>query len=195
MTITHSELVAVGAKWLFNTKRFPLVVTEFAGGAEIPDVLGWHGWNSTEIEVKVTLSDFRADRHKTSRRIDGRGIALHRYYLVPEALVVKIEGLLLPGWGLLYLHHNGRTIKIQKESAVFEVDRREDLYIYQSIIRRIAGKRQPLHGIQVRCYTDNSWMERERLILQYDRDGLPVDEAEIARKLRPRARLLVKAEM
>lgn len=194
MTITHAQLVARGARWLFNTKLNPIVVTELTSGIETPDILGWHGGLSTEIEVKVSFSDFLADQKKSSRRDPTRGIAMRRYYLVPEELVVRIDGRQPQGWGILYLAKNGRSIRVHKESDQFEVDRREDIFIFQSIVRRLAGMNAKLQGVQVRCYVDNSWMERERLVREYERTGVPVDEDEIAKKLEPRASLLVAPE-
>lgn len=195
MNLTHKKLVEIGARWLFTTRGYPVVVTELTSVGEIPDILGWKGWEATEIEVKVSFSDFLADKRKLSRICAETGIAARRYYLVPEELVTKAKESLPEGWGLLCLLANGRSIGLCVESSRFEVDRRKDILFLSSIIRRIAGERRPIKGVQIRCYQDMSFLERDSLIREYGRQGLPVNEKEIDEKLSPRAALLIKPEV
>ena len=68
-----------------------------------PDVLGvMPSRYAYEVEIKRTLSDFRADQDKRSRRLRGQHpekFPKEFYYLVPEGLPVLAE---LPDWaGLL----------------------------------------------------------------------------------------------
>lgn len=97
--MTHAELVVIAERWLRNTRRCHVVLTEHHGGTlEIPDAIGFQcGW-PVQIECKASLADFRADRKKPCRRPE-YALASERWYLAPKGLVPIAE---LPGgWGLL----------------------------------------------------------------------------------------------
>lgn len=101
----HDKLTAMGARW-FKKNGFPVVTAEIwaAGSRERPDVLGFRSMCSGVIEVKVSLSDFRADRLKPER-VSG-GLGNYRFYLCPEGLIRSED---LPArWGLLYA--KGRSV-------------------------------------------------------------------------------------
>jgi len=139
--MTHTELCKVAAKWLLNYKsdhfRCQYVVVEFDTLCEErPDVLGYQGGSQTLlIEVKMSRSDFFADRKKRHRK--GLGIGSQRYYLCPEGLIYPDE--LTNGWGLLYFSDG--KIQIEKQSEHFpNRDMDNEMLIMYSIIRRTNKK-------------------------------------------------------
>lgn len=112
----HADLVKIAARWLRNTKRCGVVLTEHHGGTlEHPDAIGFIGgmW-SIQVECKVSLSDFRADAKKNGRRFDATTgeyrQAAERYYLTPVGLV-SANALPL-GWGLL--EFDGKRVNVKK---------------------------------------------------------------------------------
>ncbi|MHC8347737.1 hypothetical protein [Pseudomonas sp. RT6P73] len=101
----HNKLTKLGASW-FRKNGFGVVTTELtsARSREQPDVIAFRSSCSAMIEVKVSRSDFFADRKKPEREAGGVGI--YRFYLCPDGLIKPEE--LPPRWGLLYA--KGRTI-------------------------------------------------------------------------------------
>lgn len=101
----HNRLTALGARWL-KRNGFSVVATELTcfGSREQPDVIGFRSSCSAIIEVKVSRSDFYADRKKPERMSGGLGI--YRFFLCPDGMISPDE---LPGrWGLLYA--KGRSV-------------------------------------------------------------------------------------
>lgn len=100
--ISHSSLVQAAARWLENTRKCSLVLTEFtSAGFETPDAIGWRiaeGW-SILVECKTSRSDFRRDREKISRQHRSMSIGQERWYLTPPGLLRAEE--VPDGWGLL----------------------------------------------------------------------------------------------
>jgi len=157
--MTHDELVRRAFTWLKNQKHCSIVASELVtGGMETPDVIGWDGYVSTLVEAKISVSDFRADQKKIFRQGAGRGMGMMRYYIVPFELKDRILPLLPDGWGLLS-YKPGRRPALEKGSAVFEPDWPREILYLSSVIRRIAGRDEPLNGINVRCYTFQSETE------------------------------------
>ena len=114
MTATHKALCALAVKWLKrpHSSGGPsclVAVSEVASGwtGEIPDAIGFNlsHWEAgaTVIEVKVTRSDFLADRRKP-HRLEG-GLGAWRYYMAPVGLI-KLEEL-PAGWGLIEVTPGG----------------------------------------------------------------------------------------
>ncbi|KAA3532717.1 hypothetical protein NLO85_27695 [Pseudomonas savastanoi] len=101
----HKKLTKLGASW-FRKNGFGVVATELssAGSREQPDVIAFRSSCSAMIEVKVSRSDFFADRKKPERNAGGIGI--YRFYLCPEGMIKPEE--LPPRWGLLYA--KGRSV-------------------------------------------------------------------------------------
>lgn len=102
----HKRLTQQGAKW-FRQNGFGVVATELtcSRSREQPDVIAFRSSCSAIIEVKVSRSDFLADRKKPERYTGGLGT--YRFYLCPEGLIAPSE---LPvGWGLLYA--KGRSVE------------------------------------------------------------------------------------
>lgn len=101
---THAELVRVAERWLRNTQRCGVVLTEHHGGTmEHPDAIGWRRAHSIQVECKVSVSDFRADAKKNGRRFDQTTgeyrQALERWYLTPAGLLALAD--VPPAWGLI----------------------------------------------------------------------------------------------
>lgn len=101
----HHRLVAMGARW-FKRQGFAVVATELASyrNREQPDVYACRHTCSAVAEVKVSRTDFLADKKKPERQAGGLGS--YRFYLCPEELIHPSE--LPTGWGLLY--SQGRSI-------------------------------------------------------------------------------------
>lgn len=114
--MTHAELCAIAVKWLRRPSSGGghsclVAVSEVAGGwdGEIPDAIGFclSHWEAGAIvvEVKVTRSDFLADRKKPHRQ-PGAGMGTWRYYMAPQGLISVAE--LPPGWGLVEVNSRGQ---------------------------------------------------------------------------------------
>ena len=151
--IRHSVLVEIARKWLLNTKRCGVVVTEMASFAEEqPDAIGWYNSLSILVECKASKSDFNADLRKNSR-IGGIGVGAERYYLT-------VKGLLNPeevpdGWGLL--EFDGGLVHVVKPPLLGwwkEWDKERELHILLSVIKRI-GQTTPV-GVSCKCYYKTS---------------------------------------
>lgn len=131
--MTHDELVQRAKKWLRNTRRCSVVISELVTGCpEIPDAIGWgNAGFSVLVECKTSVSDFYADRRK---RFDRCGFK--RYYMTIPGLIKP--SLLRDGWGLLEVHP--RQVKVVHE-AVQQDDRnmRHELSLLVSALRRGAS--------------------------------------------------------
>lgn len=104
--MTHSELVNIAWKWATN--RHGVAVKELVTMHwETADVLGFTNSFTTEIECKVSVSDFKADQRKLSRRAPEYGIGNYRIYCVPKGLLTIDD--LPEKWGLLEVYPNGRA--------------------------------------------------------------------------------------
>jgi hypothetical protein len=99
--VTHEELTTRAVRWLKTTQRCGVVFREHYMFHEVPDALGYrHSW-SICVECKTSMSDFRADQQKRSRRGGySERPAVQCYYLCPPGLI--LPGDLPEGWGLLY---------------------------------------------------------------------------------------------
>lgn len=154
--MTHDELIRCASSWLVYRKRCSIVASELvSGSAEIPDVIGWHGWSSTLIEAKISVADFRMDQRKMFRKYKNDGMGMFRYYIIPFELKEVITPLLPEGWGLLLAkpHRTGLTMaKVEKGSVQFDCNKNNEALLLSSIIRRIAGNGKPLQGVAVKCY-------------------------------------------
>jgi hypothetical protein len=117
-TWTHAELCAIAVKWLKrpnsnNGHGCHVAVSEVRSGwtGEIPDAIGFRqsGYapsdGSVVVEVKVSRSDFLADRKKP-HRIEG-GLGNWRYFMCPEGMIQPDE--LPEGWGLLWINKRGHV--------------------------------------------------------------------------------------
>lgn len=105
--MTHTELVLRAEKWLKSMGcgvvfRDPFKAHTHNG--EQPDAMGWRDGLSLLVEVKVSRSDFLADKKKSFRADATKGMGDWRFYMCPPE-VIRVEDL-PQGWGLLYCHKN-----------------------------------------------------------------------------------------
>jgi hypothetical protein len=168
--MTHDELIEEGAKWL-QSKGCSVVITDMTHGhTETPDCIGWRCNNvSVLLEVKVSRSDFLADKRKIFRHPLASNTALGnlRYYLTPEGLVDPSE---IPDkWGLIELREprgrqkNRRIVLVKGHAPTTAIVHSSDSSMYQetnkvsevslliSAIRRV-GQTCP-EGVSVKAYT------------------------------------------
>lgn len=112
----HAELSKIAVKWLYrpssgNGHGCNIAMSECRSGyvGEIPDAIGFRlehpGSVSVVVEVKVSRSDFLADRKKAHRIAGGMGD--YRYFMCPEG-VIKVDELPV-GWGLLWINGRGHV--------------------------------------------------------------------------------------
>lgn len=146
--MTHAELVERAERWLRNTKKCGVVLTERGahGTHEIPDAIGWRlGFWSILVECKTSRSDFHRDRKKLSRRNPDMGPGQIRYYMAPEGLLQPEE--IPDGWGLLEIR--GRTVRERKTpTKIFKVERtRYELVTLVAFARRTQLGLEPTAGI------------------------------------------------
>lgn len=153
----HYDLCVEGAKWLrrrqnyercktkkpcFNpdlcrTCRYPyqyVAVELCTVGTENTDVWGYNSEGTAVIEVKVSHSDFLADKKKWWRKDAPEELRAGnlRWYLCPEGIIKPEE---LPDkWGLLYW--DGKYIYPVVAPKVFGNTGRADMRILASILRR-----------------------------------------------------------
>ena len=155
----HYQLCVEGAKWLHKQKwnyercqKKSCWRTEACGGckkydivavelcvydAENTDVWGLGSFNeSAVIEVKISHSDFLADKKKWHRgevaEKKGMQDGMKRWYLCPEGVIKKEE--LPEKWGLLYW--DGNKIYPVVAPGRFDNTSWADMLILTSILRR-----------------------------------------------------------
>lgn len=134
----HRELCKIAGKFLFRRRLFsiprcPYVCVELVSASlETPDVFGWNYWASVLIEVKVSRSDFMADKKKPFRQKPEQGIGEFRYYFCPEGMIKTEE--LPEHWGLLY-EKEGK-VKLIKKATRQVANHRAEVTICSSIMRR-----------------------------------------------------------
>jgi hypothetical protein len=114
--------------WLLYGNRFWLACRERVPryGLGQPDVIGVrNNRNFTEIEIKRSVSDFRANAKKC--HVINRDLNLHRwprqfYYCVPSNLIDKITPM-LPDWAGL-LSDSELWLKVEKEAPINKASQR-----------------------------------------------------------------------
>ncbi len=145
--MTHAELVQIGKRWLLRN-GCPYAITEVATAAsESPDIIGFRYGKSVLIEVKVSRSDFLADRKKHFREYPEMGMGNYRYYLAPKGLLQQRE---MPfKWVLLECSSNERiSAKIKPHLMSgekghvywFESYQHAERQLLLSVVRRLAGR-------------------------------------------------------
>lgn len=89
------------------------------GSGEVPDAIGYravgHRDGTVVVEVKVSRSDFLADRAKPHRRVGGMGN--WRYFMTPTGLLNAAE--LPPRWGLIEANERGHLRLVAGAAALF----------------------------------------------------------------------------
>lgn len=142
--MTHAELVERAERWLRNTRKCPVVLTELCTSMEVPDAIGWkYGHHSTLVECKVSRADFLRDARKLPRSSLEYAVGAERFYMTPPGLLSPDE--LPEHWGLL--EAEGRTVKVVRDST--RDDRRSvggmrrELGLLVSALRRIEWRLSP----------------------------------------------------
>lgn len=136
--MTHYELCQLAGKYMLNTgtvkwNKSPIVVVEFERVGECPDVFGF-GCQYTElIEVKLSRSDFLADKKKYWRINKEFGIGQFRSYLCPIGVIEPKD--LPENWGLYYVNDKNK-IQMILEPKQQQSNSTEELKIVASILRR-----------------------------------------------------------
>ena len=151
---THSDLVERAARWLANSMRCSVVITEMGGIGEEPDAIGWHyAGNSILVECKVSKSDFNADKWKAGRRTPARfGMGNKRFYLVPQELLQHALDNRPEQWGVLVAYKARVETKLEAE-WIADASKTREMGLLISSLRRLAGERHPLKGMNVKYYT------------------------------------------
>jgi hypothetical protein len=152
--VSHGELVERAARWLANSMRCQIVVTEMAGSFEVPDAIGWTtGGGSILVECKASKSDFNADKHKPGRRTPAHfGMGNRRFYLVPPELVEHVVENRPEQWGVLVAYKTRVETKAKSE-WIKQANKTREMGLLISSLRRLAGEKHPLRGMNVRAYT------------------------------------------
>lgn len=119
--MNSSTIKAAVACWLRYDRQCPIVTLDRGVYQRegIPDVLAVAtDRRIVEVEVKVSLSDFRVDASKRKwawEEATGKGPKLF-YYAVPNELVAKVRPLLQDGHGLLtvgdHFYLGNRTVTV-----------------------------------------------------------------------------------
>lgn len=106
--MTHREIEERGHKWLKNSLNCRVALIEpsaFTRSREIPDVIGWQHNKCILLEVKTSVSDFRNDQKKRSRRSRKYALGDWRIYLTPPNLLENQE--IPEGWSWYVVKGNG----------------------------------------------------------------------------------------
>jgi hypothetical protein len=156
---THADLVVIASRWLKNTQRCGLILTEMSSGcAECPDAIGWISSGMSHlIECKISRADFLADRDKWFRNeMRGEAYAMgnFRWYLTPPALV--LPGEIKGQWGLIEAH--GRSVREIVPAHAYYNERRHEFILLTSAVRRMANT-PGVKGIHCRVYTEKWTIE------------------------------------
>jgi len=168
------ELMAM--RWLRWEKRCVIVLTERSPRKDYcgqPDVLGvTKDRYLYEIEVKRSLSDFRADADKPSRRNRDWDkwqpkFPKQFYYLVPNALAHKVNGE-LPDWaGLMRGPASGEVpvVQVVKPSPIWKpsirLSPKECAYLVLKMSNQILSFAEAREGLLNRLHRDDgneTWM-------------------------------------
>jgi len=103
----HEALCAKGVTWLKRNGFSVAAMNVWAyGSRERVDCIGYRHQCSALIEVKVSRSDFLADKKKPERQ--SGGVGTYRFYLAPTGILDIVD--LPAGWGLL--EFTGKSVKM-----------------------------------------------------------------------------------
>lgn len=139
--ITHDKLIKKASAWLRNHKENITVPNcsltlndqvTCCNSGEVPDVLGFCYWCSVLIEVKVSRSDFLADKKKIFRKTPALGMGDLRLYCAPKGIIKPEE---LPWWWGLLEYENSK-ITMVKEPEKIDKEARNEITMLLSKIRR-----------------------------------------------------------
>ena len=145
--MTHDEAIQkvlpLGGKSRSNKKGFQAHLKFYEVGAtsrvtrEYPDIIFLRGQGVTDlVEVKVSRSDFKADKKKPFRKDPKLGMGRYRYMACPEFMIEAHE--VPEGWGLIWIPEGRKAAYIKQWSSEFEgynYEAERDLLF--SLLRRI----------------------------------------------------------
>ena len=133
--MTHEELRKAAVRWLTNSKKCSVVLSEMVSAAgDIPDAIGWKYGFSYMVECKASRSDFHANKNKPHERVNS-GVGCNRFFLcVPE--IIKVEDLEGSDYGLLWLGESG-VIRVKKEPTIRDTNHRKEICMLTSALRRV----------------------------------------------------------
>lgn len=135
--MTHADLVARAARWLRNTMRCSVVLTErtLRSGGEVPDAIGWTRQACHVVECKASRSDFCADRAKAHRRVPAIAMGQLRYFLTPPGLLKTDD--IPDGFGLLEVEAFSTCVRTIVKAAAFpDSNRHRELCLLLSELGR-----------------------------------------------------------
>jgi len=134
--LSHEDLRKRAVKWLTNTKRCSVVLSEMVTAAwETPDAIGWKGAGSILVECKVSRADFFRNADKPSVRA-GRCMGTQRFFLVPHGLVAKSDMERFPDYGLMSVGESG-NIQVITEAPHRTSNERSEIAMLVSALRRV----------------------------------------------------------
>ena len=134
--MSHVKLVIRAVRWLANTQRCSIVMSELVTSAcESPDAIGWRsrGVECVYVECKTSVADFHADKRKTSRRHTRMAMGHFRYYFTPPGLL-NVQHL-PEGWGLVEVD---KRCRIVKKATRLESNSQQELAMFYSAAHRWA---------------------------------------------------------
>lgn len=118
---THKDLIPIAYKWVLKNGSCGVAFKELnTAGGEYADVIGFGSRHSILIEVKVSRSDFLADKKKWFRIHPEKGMGKERYYCCPTGLIRKDE--LPEGWGLIYVNQQGRATLVHRPLQEYSIE-------------------------------------------------------------------------
>lgn len=120
--MTHSDLVEIAYKWVLKNGSCGVAFKELkALTNECADVIGFgSGGFSVLIEVKVSRSDFLADKKKSFRKNPEKGMGTERYYMCPQGLL-KPEDMPV-GWSLIYVNEKMKPKVFHRSTRMFSME-------------------------------------------------------------------------
>lgn len=140
--MTHSELCLRAQRWLRSNGCAVTVIDLATAAGEQADVIGWRYGLTALCEVKVSRSDFLADRKKPWRRHPEQGMGDWRFYVAPAGLLRADE--MPQGWGLLEWDgkrmqptHNAPHGNMDWPAPPFRGEKRKEALVLCSLIRRL----------------------------------------------------------
>lgn len=134
--MTHEELRKRAVKWLAASCNCGVVLSEmvcYNAGNEIPDAIGWKHTHSILVEVKVSRSDFLANKRKFHAAA-GLGMGRERVFMCPPNIIEPED--LYDGYGLLWVEGKIVRWKVRPERRN-DFDRDGEMAMLVSALRRV----------------------------------------------------------
>lgn len=206
VSFSHVDLCNLAVKWLKRPNSqhghgCHVAVSEVKTGwsGEIPDAIGFRaaGWQdgSVVVEVKVSRSDFLADKKKPHRQ-DGQGVGNFRYFMCPEGMILPED---LPNkWGLLWVTRRGHVKPVAGPAACakqswqllsdalekyrHESDMQRERWMLVKLLNRV-GDAEELNKKLKLAYAESSRLIPELNKLRKDHKLLELENMKLRRQL------------